>query len=402
MEVRRIPPCPDYDIRGTEHWLEDMALQGYRLCEGHAFQYGFAYFIKEQPRAIRYRLVPVEKIPQRLFSPNAYPEEPDEETLQFHADFGWKYCTDRGQFWIFSCDDPAAPELNTDPRVQAIALETVEKRLRSHLLSFLLYGLFMLAPGHRMMFFSTLLWAGWYAHVPKLLFLAAVLLAWLPGLVHIVRFRRKLKQGIFPEQHSAYSPAKTFALQALRFSVLAIWFVSSLILMPDYTKAGEGLTPAAASELPCLTVQELFPEAEVQYISNSNWIYQWDTDAAPSCLTLQEHFRLTLPDGSTTTGVWSLKRFETTASWIAAGSARENRFVYWLRGGTTSLDGAVEKADWSSVFHVDNDKRYSMTFDVVEVQKGNVVIEAYLKLYDEFPIQYTPEELGTLLVEKEG
>lgn len=25
MEVKRIPPCPDYDIRGTEKWLEDMA-----------------------------------------------------------------------------------------------------------------------------------------------------------------------------------------------------------------------------------------------------------------------------------------------------------------------------------------------------------------------------------------
>lgn len=41
-----IPPYPDYDIRGTETWLEEMALKGYFPEPGQAFRYGFANFVR--------------------------------------------------------------------------------------------------------------------------------------------------------------------------------------------------------------------------------------------------------------------------------------------------------------------------------------------------------------------
>lgn len=403
MEVKRLPPCPDYDIRGTEHWLEEMAAKGFRLCRGHAFQYGFAYFVTEEPSQTRYRLVPAEKIPQRIATPNAYPEEPDQETIRFHADFGWDYVTYRGQFWIFACTDPQAPELNTDPRVQAIALETVEKRLKVHLFWILLYGLIM-NSGHQLPFFETLLWAGWYSHVPKLLFLLCALLAWLPGLVHIIRFRKKLKQGIFPDEHTAHSPAKTYALQLLRTGVFVIWIGAIILLMPDYTKYGDELTAAQAAELDYITAADLFPEAEIVHISSSNYIYEWDTDAAPACLDLGEHFRLTFPDGTTVNGYWNLNRFETDFDWIAAGYCREARFFERLRGffqgSFDPIPMNVEGADWVGAYHIDSDY-YKDPLDVILIRKGNVALEASLHLFSEHPDAPSLEEIAAMLIANE-
>lgn len=404
MEVKRLPPCPDYDIRGTEHWLEEMAAKGFRLCRGHAFQYGFAYFVTEPPQSLRYRLVPAKCISATLANPNTAPNEPDAETVKFHADFGWDYVTYRGQFWIFCCADPDAPELNTDPRVQAIALETVEKRLRSHLFWFLLYGL-VITNGHRMPFFSTLLWAGWYAHAPRLILIGLIILAWLPGLVHIIRFRKQLKQGIFPQAHPTGSPAKTYAMHLLRVGILVFWIASVIFLSPDYTKYGDKLTAEQASELSYITASDLFPEADVVHISSSNYIYEWSTDASDACLKLGEHFRLEFPEGTSVSGTWTLNRFETDAPWIAAGYAREVRFFDRLRGffqgSFDPIPMTVEGADWVGAYHIDSDY-YKYPMDVILLRKGNVVLEASLHLFGELSNGPALEEIAAVLIANEG
>ena len=396
MEVKRFPPCPDYDIRGTEHWLEEMAAKGYRLCRGYAFQYGFAYFITEAPRKIRYRLVPIRKIRSTIADPSALQEEPDAETVKFHADFGWEYVTYRGQFWIFATEDPNAPELDTDPQVQAIALKTVEKRLRTHLLALLFYGL-VWNIGHHMPFFATLCWAGWYAHVPKAIFLLCAVVAWLPGLIHIIRFRKQLKQGIFPEYTGHYAKRKALAIQILRFSFVGIWVIASLLLMPDYTKDGELLTPELAAEAHAVTAADLFPEAEVTYTSKHNVIYTWQTDAADA-LKLIEGFKLSFPDGTQVTGYWNLCRYETTFSWIAAGYARETRWVEWLRGGREGIPLKMEGADWAKAYRMRGEN--IQPHDVILIQKGNVFYSASLTLYGIPADEPTLEEIGALLLER--
>ena len=400
MEVKRIPPCPDYDIRGTEKWLEKMALEGYILCQGHAFQYGFAYFETGEPRRIRYRITPAKKVPQRLVSPNSYPEPPDEETLDFHSQFGWEYTTYRGQFWIFRCEDPDAPEMNTDPRVQAIALEAAEKRLREHFIWLLVYTL-IVGSGHVYLFCGMLAQVGSYVHIPRLVLILLVIAAWLPGVMHIIRFRRELKRGFFPETGTTYSPVRTYAQSILRCVPLVVFFALTILLMPDYTHYGDSLTPEESAELPLVTVADLFPEAEVEYISSSNYIYHWDTDCAPDCTDLAEHFRLTFPDGTTVTGLWNLSRFETSFDWIAAGYARETRFLYLLRGGTEPLELFLEEADWCRAFHVDNPNRYRFAHDVILIQRDNVFLECSLLLFDQVPDGCTLEELGQFLLEWE-
>lgn len=399
MEVKRIPPCPDYDIRGTEKWLEDMALKGYILCEGHAFQYGFAYFETGEPRRIRYRITPAKKVPKTIASPNNSPEPPDEEALNFHSQFGWKYTTYRGQFWIFRCEDPNAPEMNTDPQVQAIALKVAEKRLREHFFWLMMYGLIIMPERSLLYLCSNLVEHGFRGYWPMPIFLILVCIAWLPGLLHIIRFRKELKQGRFPEKTTYLSPAKAHAQFISRFLPF-LWLIICIWIAPSYiTRNGDTLTPETAEALPYVTVADLFPEAEVEYIGYST-IYLWETDASV-WTDVSEHFRLTFPDGTTVTGIWELNRYDTAYDWIAAGFARETRFRYWLRGGTQNLDAALPEADWFRAFHVDNPDRYQFAHDVILLQEGNVMQEAWLMLSSDVPDGYTLEELGAFLIAHE-
>ena len=396
MEVKRFPPCPDYDIRGMEHWLEEMAAKGFRLCRGYAFQYGFAYFITEAPRQIRYRLVPAENVGNSLATPSATLKEPNEETLKFHADFGWHYVTARGQFWIFCCEDPDAPELNTDPRVQAIALKTVEKRLVSHLFWLLLYGLVM-NVGHKMPFFSMLLWVGWEAHVPKMFFVVFALIAWVPGIIHIMRFRKKLNEGVFPEHTGRFAIVKNCVMYILRCGFVVVFFLMVVLMYPDYDHSYPALTTEQMAQLPVITIADLYPDAQVKH----NHYLPWSTDAAPSSINLQERFRLTLSDGTTISGYWDLERYETSADWIAAGFGFETRFLERLRGKFEDIPMTVEGADWVGSYHIDAPKRYQNPHDVILIRQGNVIMKATLYFYEDFPDAPTLEEIAAILIANE-
>ena len=399
MESRRIPPCPDYDIRGTEKWLEDMALKGCVLCKGHAFQYGYAYFDRSEPRRIRYRITPAKKVPQRIISPNSWPEPPDQETLDFHGQFGWEYITYRGQFWIFACEDPSAPEMNTDPRVQAIALEVAEKRLKEHFLWLVVYGVIAIA-GRAPLFCTTLVQYGLSHYWPVPVFLILACIAWLPGLLHIIRFRRYLKQGAFPENVTCPSERKAHAQFIARFLPM-VWLIFGMwTTSQNPQRYGDTLTPEIAAQLPYVTVSDLFPDARVEYSDEYNALFPWETDSA-LCIQLTEDFRLTFPDGTSVAGWWSFDRYETASDWIAAGFARETRFIDWLRGDTTRIPLAPEDADWLRAYHVNSSRWIRLPHEELLIRKDNVVILCSLYLEEEIPDGYTLEELGAFLIAHE-
>lgn len=111
-------PYPEYDWQATERWLEKKAAKGHRLIPGGNMP-GIAAFEHTAPAKIRYRLIPREG--KRLGKAADIP--PPEEALELYKEMGWEYLSNRGPFYIFSSDDPNAPEPSTDPRVLAMALQ---------------------------------------------------------------------------------------------------------------------------------------------------------------------------------------------------------------------------------------------------------------------------------------
>lgn len=128
--VYRLPPCPDYDMAGVESWLTDMAREGLILEADTPF-FGFYGFYKAAPQTLRYRMEPALKV-QGVW--DWAPGEPKEDAQHLYGDMGWDYVTRYGDFHIYRCADPHAPELHTDEDIQAEALNVLKKRYRSNLI----------------------------------------------------------------------------------------------------------------------------------------------------------------------------------------------------------------------------------------------------------------------------
>ena len=119
----RFPPCPVYDLEGYESWLEDLAKQGLILTKS-GFFFGSLEFEKTTPRPVRYRMQP---LPKKKFLED---RRPSDTALELAEAYGWEYLCNIGDYAVYICDDPTARELDTDPQVQAMALQQTYKRKR--------------------------------------------------------------------------------------------------------------------------------------------------------------------------------------------------------------------------------------------------------------------------------
>lgn len=64
----------------------------------------FATFTKGKPKAVRYRMEPAGR----------KEDIPDLEQREVYRSLGWDYvCTVGGTFYVWRCDDPDAPELDS-------------------------------------------------------------------------------------------------------------------------------------------------------------------------------------------------------------------------------------------------------------------------------------------------
>ena len=116
-EYKELRPANVYDVAANESWLEDMAKQGYRL-KGMTGWSGI--FEKAEPFSCRYRMQPLSK----------KEKHPPEETVEGYRELGWEYAgTIPGTFHVWRCEDPAAPELDTDPVVQGMGYRYLKRRM---------------------------------------------------------------------------------------------------------------------------------------------------------------------------------------------------------------------------------------------------------------------------------
>lgn len=116
-ECKEVWPVNTYDVAANETWLEDMAREGWFLTGSTGWK---GCFKKGEPRECRYRMEPM---PRKK-------KKPTPERIEAYAALGWDYVTTCADiFCVWRCDDPAAPELDTDPVVQAEGWHYVRRRM---------------------------------------------------------------------------------------------------------------------------------------------------------------------------------------------------------------------------------------------------------------------------------
>lgn len=111
-----VAPQEWWDPAAIEHWLEDEAKKGWRITSCNGW---FARFEKTEPKDCRVRIQYQGPMERKAW----------EERIAAYEELGWEFAVAHGQdYEVFYCDDPAAPEPDTDPEVYALAWKAPLRR----------------------------------------------------------------------------------------------------------------------------------------------------------------------------------------------------------------------------------------------------------------------------------
>ncbi len=318
MAVKKPVPCSIYDLRGIQEWLDEMARQGLFLKQVNS-RFERAEFEVGAPAPVRYRLDPVNR-----------KGKTDDEHIALYAQMGWNYVDRAGRWYcIFSCDDPEAPELYTDPQSLALAMDSLVRRdIRNHLLTVLLFVL--LIP--LILFFPTpyslknlLLWEN-----PRDLVMTIILFALLPfpfaftffDIRRILKIRNTLAHGLpLPAKKRWNRPP--FWSWYIPFWVILYWLPRLILPSIGWEVCGlDEITPShpwpAAAQIEQLGAYPLAEEPVTDGYVRLN-----DSPLAPVQEEINRH-RVLDPHAPTNTDL------HTTIRYIRASSPRLARWLYQM------------------------------------------------------------------------
>lgn len=386
--IHRPVPCPAYDIAGMEAWLEDMAKEGCFLARDGFFM-GFADFEVSQPCPMKYRLQAAKD------ARSAFDEgEPNDEEQEISEALGWEYVARRGEFHIYRCADPNAPELNTDPQVQALAIKTVNKRLPKHIISVIIwlviYPIFFFDSGIVRASIAT----GSAFAVYSLAMLIWIIGSELRAISRLRRLRKRLESGGGIDRTR---PWKKYALRHISsrwLFVLAV-IVWAVLMILTFVRADAADRPLEdyEGEPPFATIADFYPDATEyepdDFMGLSNY-YEYVSDPliSPESMIWRENAKLTLPDGSVRSGNLTVCYHEMSCPLLAEIVAWE--FLREARGSKYYEEAALPELG------VDYAAAYYDHFATVLLRDGNTVLAATYLQYDG---ELTLEQWARILAE---
>lgn len=376
----RLPPCAPYDIPAMESWLEDMASRGLHIAPD-GFFLGFATFEEGAPRKEKFRLEAT-ATQKGLFS-NEY--EPDPDVIDLHRQMGWTYRARRDQFHIYSSTDPNAPELNTDPQVQAYSIAALSKFLRKALFDALLMVAIYVVFHFGDMIVSTAVNIGswWVALLAGLLL--CDLIRKLRAIATLSRYKKQLENGEPLPHRADYRRGWKYHVPGILRK--ALWV---LLLIVFLTKAGSWITeenyvPLDGQTFPFATLQDLYPNATIERQQGllESEVLRWSDPLAPENYDFTEWAQVTI-DGKTSDYYLTVEYHELRFEWTARLLAREllsqsganvvDQTLTKLFGDepTTAAELILPDADYAATFYLNRDE------PTLILQHNNTVLRIHL------------------------
>ena len=385
----RLPPCPAYDVTGTERWLSEMSRRGLHLAPD-GFAFGIVSFERGDAAEAIYRL---EAIPKVGFFDDG--DTPDEEAVELAAEYGWEYVGRRGEFYIYRTADGDARELNTDPRVQALAMKAVRSRQRWALLDILFWLLiYPLAQNGALLYRTPLLSSLTFGTWLTLFSVAMIVWYCVRAIVRAVsleRLYRRLSRGEMADNDRSNAPSRVRRhriVSVARVTLTLFWIVlvaiRTLNLMAETDEVTLGEYLASGGEIPFATVTELAEtQGEVSDFRPTmsafgNTVRTWSDPLASVNMDYCEITEAVLADGRTVTGGLYVEYHEAANERIAAALAREHyRFDRRKKNHEPLTLSSSIPADIVYVY------RDNLHMPTVILQKGNRVIRASFHRYSE-------------------
>lgn len=318
--VHRLCPCFSHDIEGIQTWLEDLAMDGL-LLEPDGRILSIFTFRRGAPRKALYRLE-ASSVRGSLAA-----DGPDPEMRETCAQMGWEYLVNFGSFHIYRSFDPYARELNTDPAVQALTLNTLKKDQRNTVILTVLDAFLLL-------FLSTspgiYLWRLAVTAGPLLPLSVIGLFIWafvssLLATIRLSRYQKRLRSGENLTRQKEWRPTAHLARCArLLPGTLVLIMLISLgnVLLKTTDRQPLDAAPAA---LPFVTLEDVFPEGAIKWESGYGEYntYVFYETALSANYEWDEYAYVTLPEG-TCYGIANVEFHDTAAPWLAKLTARDH------------------------------------------------------------------------------
>lgn len=386
----RLAPCSAYDIAATQSWIEDMAQRGYHLSRD-CFFLGTFTFEKGEPKTIRCRLEAT-GTQGGMYSKH---REPSTDELTLYHELGWTWMGRRGQFHIYITEDPAAPELHTDPRVQAITIKALNRFLRNSLGNTLFFLLFYsLINFGTSLATLTVMFGSHTMLILALLFLSGPVYQ-IFNMVRFYRMRKQLEMGIPLPQHKEYRSKRWFYYLKEPITILTcialFYFLTTAFF--DRTTELENYT----QPLPFPTLSDLFPESDIHddgLIENE--VSVWSDFLAPENYIYSETGNI-YSDGVSSYGYLRIYYHECRYDWLALQLAREYTTNI---SGTNLLDRLMEEGPEITTLDIpgaDYAVTYTDHYPCLILCKDRIVMR--VRFGAQVPIYYSPEEMAQTLLD---
>lgn len=367
-EVRRLCPCPAYDVEGMESWLTDLAREeGLLLIQDGIFA-GVAAFEKGEPKQVKYRLGAVSKFTGPL-DPDGL--SPDPEAVELAREFHWECVARWGSFYIYRTDDPSARDLNTDSEVQALAIRNVKKYRAGRILWcvcwLILYPLSLL--GSRSGILRSTVEIG-----TPLVLLGVFLVVWTTAggileLRHLRRLEKKLREEGALAEGKDWRRGVPYQVKSLaQTALIAVWVI---LLLTRWSASMEyrERQPIDPDSVPFATIRDFGTGGYAGTLTGLDDFQERSDLLAPRNITWSEHAGVETGEMRyRITGGLEVEYYEMAAPFLAGWMARE--LTPWRSTGPRYevLEPPPLDVDYAAAF-VD-------VFPTVVLQKENEVLRA--------------------------
>lgn len=389
--IHRPAPCSQFDIPATQSWIEDMYAKGWHL-EPDCFFIGLFNFIQGEPMTVRCRLEATDT--NGGFLSNSRTPTPEAEALC--NDMGWQWMGRRGQFHIYITSDPAAPELHTDPRIQAQSIKALTKYLQNSLGNSLFSLVFytVLIWGFELAIFTALV--GLWRTVVYAVLLVSPLVNTFIQAVRFHRMRRLLEQGETPPQRRSYGRWRWYYY--LKGPVYALLLVGVILSTFVQVSGKQQQFDQVTTPLPFATIGDLFPDAELDtstaYMGGCTLTTYGDW-FTPVNSEFGQSADVTLPDGTTIWADINVMYHRTRYDWFAGlltrdhlshaqGSVMDRIFTDGVEVTELTGLGCDYAATWEDIY------------TYVLVRQGNEVVR--LSYNRSAAVQLTPQEVAQIVL----
>lgn len=376
QHVYRIPPCPSYDIAGMEKWLADLAEKGLFLTKDGFFA-GIATFEYGEPKKAKYRLEASQKSTSMWSDNNG---EPDPEQIEISLRYSWEYVAKCKDFFIYRSLDPSARELNTDPVVQAIALNAVKKRQREAVFSsvLLLVGYpLILTRGCPIM--TALAIGTWWTAI-VLLFAVLMIADEIRAFMHLKNIQKALiEEGCYALKSDWKKTSVLYFARKVMKTMLIIILICTFLHAWSLTVTDENKIPIAeyAGELPFAVMLDFAGEGSSDYKLTMtglrmgfNTIEEKTDWLATHCIAYNEHAAVRKADGNLLDGGLYVDYYELRSPILGKLLVKELYRFDKMKKDFTLTETPDLMAD-DAVCYLDN-----LHFPTIIIRKGNIVVKA--------------------------